>query len=533
MDARQRLRMLSVVAVALTSLPFAARHASANAAGSWTSENNPDIVVVRVVPGVDLAQDHVPAFQGTETLVSGVAVLNQVLSHWHVQGVRPAVSPQNRALACRLGLDRYFVIDCPQASIAPALAEELRALVGIVEVAEVDEPIDALTGRGVDDDRILSFEIPDDPGFALQWSLENTGQIIRGTPGTSDADIDATEAWAITFGSESVVVAVLDAGVSLSHPELQGQLVEGQNFTSTDPADVDDSWVSHGTHIAGIIAARWGNSEGIAGLAPQCRVMPVRVVNRFGWTFAEWVSEGIIWATDHGASVINISLGFPTGSSLLHDAIRYAFESDVVICASTGNIPTNPIGFPAAYPETIAVGATDNNDELASFTSTGPELTLCAPGRDIYSLWDTNSMPDTYDFKSGTSFAAPHVAGVAALVRSINPSLSAPDVRRILAVTCDDIGLPGRDPITGWGRLNAAAAVTLAAAQPRPVSNTCVADLNADGHVDFIDLQLFLAAFTAGEPIADRNHDGVFDFFDIMRYLDEFLSSCTQTTYEP
>ncbi|GAB4385319.1 MAG: hypothetical protein Kow0022_10770 [Phycisphaerales bacterium] len=435
--------------MALASLSFTARQASGDAIDTWTPEKDPDKVIVRVVPGVDLAQGHVPVFEGIEALVPGVAALNQVLSHWHIQGVRPAVSPQNRALGSRLGLDRYFVIDCPQASIARPLAEELRALVGIVEVAEVDEPMDALASRGEDDDRTLSFEIPDDPGFALQWSLENTGQTIRGLTGTNDADIDATEAWAITLGSESVVVAVLDAGISLSHPELQGQLVEGQNFTSTDPFDVDDSWVSHGTHIAGIIAARWGNDEGIAGLAPQCRVMPVRVVNRFGWTFAEWVSEGIIWATDHGASVMNISLGFPTSSSLLHDAIRYAFESDVVICASTGNIATNPIGFPAAYPETIAVGATDNNDELASFTSTGPELTLCAPGRDIYSLWDTNSMPDTYDFKSGTSFAAPHVAGVAALVRSINPTLSAPDVRRVLAVTCDDIGLPGRDPITG------------------------------------------------------------------------------------
>lgn len=526
-------RLLSALVVAVaTSLVSNLCTGASEPVDSFASISPPDVVIIRVRPGFTPSQAPPGAFYARGEEAADAALLSQTLARWHVQSVRRATEPLDAELASRLGLDRYYVIECSIPTDAGALAQDLNRL-GIVEVAEVDRASSVLNDQDSDEINSLGVEIPNDPYFREQWGLENTGQVIRGIPGVADADVDATKAWSMTHGSEDVIVAVLDAGVSLSHPELRGQLVDGQNFTSGNPNDIDDSWVSHGTHIAGIIAARWGNIEGIAGLAPDCKVMPVRVVNRYGWTYEEWVSQGVIWATDHGASVLNISLGFTSASSLQRAAIQYAFESDVVICASSGNLVSNPIGFPAALPETIAVGATDNRDELASFTSTGPELSLCAPGRDICSLWDTSTMPDTYEYKSGTSFAVPQVAGVAALMRSVNPALTARDVRRILAVTCKDLGDPGRDDHTGWGRLNARAAVSLASTYPTAGDDTCTGDLNGDGQIDFADLQVFLAGFTAGDPLADRNHDGNIDVFDVIHYLDEYVKGCPLTTYEP
>ncbi|RMH11260.1 MAG: hypothetical protein D6695_09550 [Planctomycetota bacterium] len=490
-----------------------------------------DRLVVRVQPGVwiNAAQRRF----GRVGYTAQSHACAELLSLWSVVSVRPAVQPANAELAHELGLDRYYLITLDQPSDIEPFAEQLRRLDALFESVEVVRPLHALCTDETESDGGDGIQIPNDVLFQEQWGLENFGQTIRGRVGVVDADIDATAAWQVTRGSPEVIVAVLDSGVSFSHPDLAGQVVQGRNFTGGDAEDVDDSSVSHGTHIAGIIAARWNNHTGISGIAPNCRVMPIRVVNQIGWTFEDWLAQGIIWAADHGASVMNISLGFPSASSLHRDAIAYAFQSDVVICASSGNIAGAPIGFPAALPETIAVGGTNNRDEVASFTSTGPELTLVAPGRDICSTWDTNANPDTYEFKSGTSFACPQVAAVAALIRSIRPDLRNDTVRGILAVTCDDLEEPGPDDHSGWGRLNARRALAVAAGFPAEADPTCSADLNNDGGIDFADLLIFLVAFDEGDPIADRNHDGQIDFHDMLRYLQEYVEGCSQTTYEP
>lgn len=497
--------------------------ASAPASPPPTEAPPPGRVVVQLRTGV-LPCDG--GFEGAEVPEQVARACGRALAAHRVASVRPAVEPSNHALAHRLGLDRFYVLELEDASQTNGLSAVLSRFDQLFEVVEIDAPRQVMLDFAEHDGQSQAFELPDDTYFDHQWALLNTGQDIRGSAGLPGADIDVIRAWELTTGSPDVVVAVLDSGVSLSHPDLHGQLVQGRNFTSTDAADLDDAAVSHGTHIAGIIAANWNNSLGIAGIAPGCRIMPIKIVNRFNWTLEEWLADGLIWATDHGASVVNVSLGFPSASALHRAAVQYAFESDVVICASSGNIGTDPIGFPARLPETIGVGATNNLDQVESFTSSGPELTLCAPGRDILSTWDTTGQPDTYDYRSGTSFSCPQVAGAAALVRSMNPTLSNQQVRRVLSVTCQDLEEPGPDDASGWGRLDAGAAVELARLYPGSIDDTCVADLNGDGSIGFADVQLFLDAFANGLPIADRNHDGIIDVNDMLRYLNEYVAGC-------
>ncbi|KAA0213209.1 MAG: hypothetical protein DYG94_14335 [Leptolyngbya sp. PLA3] len=486
-------------------------------------------VIVRVCPGVTVLPDR-PGFTGPGATQAQIEACSRLLRTGRASNIRRVLSPLNTERAARIGLDRYYSIEVR--GDATQVAQSLREFVTLFEVVEIDVPIQAALGLGGPQDAGAVLR-PNDPLFAAQWSLENTGQNVGGVWGTPGADVGAVEAWEFTRGKERVIVAVLDSGISFSHPDLAGQLVQGINLTSTDTADVDDPWVSHGTHVAGIIAARQGNGEGITGLAPGCRLMPVKIINRFNWTLEEWLAQGVVWATDHGAMVLNISLGFPSATSLQRAAIRYAYESDVVICASSGNIGSDPIGYPARLDETIAVGATNNLDEVTAFTSTGPALTLCAPGRDVVSTWDTETAPDTYHWSSGTSFSTPHVAAAAALVRSLNPRLTAAQVRRVLAVTCRDLGEPGRDDSSGWGRLDVPAALALALTYPLEGQAVCLADRNGDGSVDFTDLQMFLEAFSERRIEADWNNDGAFTIHDILAYLNDYESGCPQTLSVP
>jgi subtilisin family serine protease len=460
-----------------------------------------------------------------------VSQVNALLESLAGTSVRRAFDAADTTLAMEIGLDRVYILIVEPGTDLVGLAADLRSFDSVFE--SVDRvsggTMDADIDSGTDD----SVMLPDDELFPLLYGLENRGQVIWGIQGVVDADIDASRAWQITMGSSDIIVAVVDSGVSLSHPDLAGQFVHGRNFTSGNTEDVDDQFVSHGTHVSGIIGGLLNNSIGVSGVAPGCRIMPIRVMDRFGFTFEEWVADGIIYAVDNGATVLNVSIGFPSASSILRDAVVYAYESGAVICASTGNISTDPIGFPARYAETIAVGATNNQDLVATFTSTGPEMTLSAPGRNIYSTWDTNSEPDTYKRKSGTSFSTPYVTATVALIQSINPSLTPDQVRGVLVRTADDIDAPGWDENSGAGRLNAYKAVSLADSLPVIANPDCLVDLNGDGMIDFADIQIFLAAFASEESLADMNNDGNYDFFDIQIFLAMFGEGCTQSSREP
>jgi hypothetical protein len=278
---------------------------------------------------------------------------------------------------------------------------------------------------------------PDDPGFTAQ---ERYLRAVR-LPG----------AWDSTRGSRSVVIAVLDTGVDLDHPDLAAKLLPG--FDAVEHDGVPDDDAGHGTFVAGVAAARTGNGTGVAGAAPRSRILPVKVLDSRGFGTDSSVVEGIQWAVTHGADVINLSLGGPRPSPALDQAVRYAVDHDVVVVAAAGNEGTIEPWYPAASPGAIGVGATDaSGHELAWFSNAGASVDVVAPGMGITS---TDAGPGAdYAEGNGTSFAGPLVAGAAALVRASEPDLSAAAVSARIIGTAQDIGPQGRDPQLGRGLLD-------------------------------------------------------------------------------
>jgi thermitase len=279
---------------------------------------------------------------------------------------------------------------------------------------------------------------PDDPGFVNQWGM---------------VKIQAPQAWDITAGSPSVSIAILDTGVDIDHPDLANKFISNVNFS--DSATSDDAY-GHGTHVAGIAAAITNNGVGVAGLGYSCSIMNVKVLGDTGAGAYSWIASGIIWAADNGAEIINLSLGGSSASSTLEDAINYAWSKGVVIVAAAGNNGDTTPFYPAYYTNCIAVAATDANDAKTSWSNYGDWVDLAAPGLNIYSTLKENG----YGYKSGTSMASPHVAGLAGLVFTMvadsngNGFLN-DEVRSQIQVTCDNIGLGG----IGSGRINAYRAV--------------------------------------------------------------------------
>jgi serine protease len=291
-----------------------------------------------------------------------------------------------------------------------------------LEVADVDPSreaalIDALSR----DPRVEHVEpmalyrasfVPNDPLYATkQWHLQRVG---------------AESAWHYTCGS-GVTVAVVDTGVAcfdkgpfsrgtdLSATRCEG----GWNFVDDSPEAYDDQ--GHGTHVAGTIAQTTNNGVGTAGLAYCATLMPVKVLNKQGFGTVANVAEGIRYAADEGAQVINLSLGGPIKSKILEDAVKHALARGVVIVAAAGN-SGGSVGWPAAYPGVIAVSATDSNDHLAWFSSRGPEVAIAAPGVGVTQQTICNGGHDkceVFGTFNGTSMASPHVAGVAAMLESL------------------------------------------------------------------------------------------------------------------
>lgn len=462
-------------------------------------------VIVRVAPGaVPLRIEEGWTFgQGLPGAGSQRELARRLQAAAEDQAVSPAMkrSPSNAARASALGLDRYHMV-----RLAPGVdpREVVAALAGFGPPIEAVE----LVGLGgILGEPPQSF--PNDPFFGSQYGLHNTGQTIQGQVGVPGADINAAAAWSLEVGSPDIVIAIIDTGVSNSHPDLNSKFVPGWN-TVSDNANSDDSiLISHGSHCAGIAAAVSNNGLGVAGVAWGCKIMPVKVLNFLGGGTEPDVAEGIIWAADHGAHIGSMSLGYPGAGTLLENAINYAAGEGMVLVAATGNTAGAAISAPAKYSEVIAVGATDNQDVIASFTSTGPEMSVTAPGVNVYSCWDTLFSPNTYSWQSGTSMACPHVAGLAGLVWSANPDLARKEVREIIESTAHDLGAPGWDPIYGHGRIDAFAAVQ------RALASRCgLGDLDCDGIVDASDLGLLLGAWGSTGP-GDLDGSGVVDSADV------------------
>ena len=294
--------------------------------------------------------------------------------------------------------------------------------------------------------------IPNDPYYYWsQWGLSK---------------INAPAAWDYTTGAGSVVIAVVDTGVDLTHPDLScpGKLLAGWNFIGDNNNPDDDN--GHGTHVAGIAAACSNNGRGVTGVAWGARLLPVKVLASDGYGSYATVAAGITYAVDRGANIVNLSLGGHDDSITLADAVRYANDRNRLVVAASGNT-NGAVLYPAAYPEALAVAATDNLDERYWNSNFGPELDLSAPGVDVYSTYpwnvDNSSHPwcygHAYCLLTGTSMATPHVSGLAALLWSSDRDLTNDRIRDAIQATADDLGTPGRDDYFGHGRINAARAL--------------------------------------------------------------------------
>ena len=332
---------------------------------------------------------------------------------------------------------------------------------------------------------------PNDPLFPKQWHFDAS-------------HINMPEAWNKEKGSSTAIVAIVDTGIAYEEypiPEYEAdevassdgsyymapdftasQFVAGYDVVHEDEHPNDQ--YGHGTHVAGTVAQATNNGIGTAGMAPDCKLMPVQVMNYKGSGYDFWIADGITWAADHGADVINLSLGGPPGQSseIEHDAIIYAQNKGVVIVAAAGNFGIGILSYPALFEECIAVAATNYNDTRAVYSQYGTGLDISAPGGATYEDKNDDGYPDgvlqctykrvyntqtgvvakvdefAYHFFQGTSMAAPHVSGLAALLIS-HGITGVGNVKNAIYTTARDLGTSGYDKVYGWGMIDPAAAL--------------------------------------------------------------------------
>ncbi|QBQ54544.1 S8 family serine peptidase [Nitrosococcus wardiae] len=284
----------------------------------------------------------------------------------------------------------------------------------------------------------LSETIPNDPKYPSAWHLPK---------------IAAPLAWDTAFG-DNITVAVLDTGVDDTHPDLFGKVLSGWNTASNNSNTWDIH--GHGTKVAGTAAASSNNSQGVASIAWNALIMPLRVTDSSnGWAYWSDIAEALTWAADQGAQVANISYDV-TNSSTVSNAAQYFRSLGGIVVVAAGNSGSNP-GY-SDNPYMISVSATTSSDSKASWSSYGHYVDVSAPGEGIW----TTTRGGGYGSVSGTSFASPATAGVVALILSANPFLSPGEIESILESTADDLGSSGWDSFYGYGRINAYSAVIAA-----------------------------------------------------------------------
>lgn len=448
----------------------------------------PTEIIVALPPRVQpagLAKDLSP----TATGIAGLDALNRTFGcsrmsrAFRVDFSRPDIARD-------LGLDRTYVLSFDGPGAVDELVDSYRAS-GQFEYVEPNSRIRPLSAAAL---------YPNDYFFGWQWGLDNREKFDfhdRWTP-KPDADIDAPEAWEVTQGDSSVVVAIIDSGCKTDHPELAGRIwqnpgevpgnatdddgngyvddILGWDFRYDDDTPEDSS--GHGTGVSGVLAANGNNGVGHAGVDWQCKLMCLKVFgNDEDGTMVTYLAAAIKYAADNGADIANMSLGDDRGNQFLRNTVQYAAAAGLTMIAAAGNDNVEAIKFPAAYPDVIAVGATDPDDtrskHFGADTSSagsnyGPELDVVAPGNNIYLLSNVDDTLFT-EGSGGTSLAAPMVTGIASLLKSLDATLTPDSIRAIITATADDeVGdpvedAPGWDKYMGWGRVSAEQAVSYGA----------------------------------------------------------------------
>ena len=312
-----------------------------------------------------------------------------------------------------------------------------RSAVDLKSAASVDG--DVLSAES--DTVVTSLGTGADPLRGDQWALDQ---------------VSYERAWATTKG-RGVIVAVVDTGVRAAHEDLGSVVLPGLDLVGGGDGRTDAN--GHGTHVAGIIAARAVNGKGIAGAAPDAKILPVRVLDANGSGYTSDVAEGIIWAVDHGARIVNLSLGGTEPSAGMREAIKYALSKGALVFAAAGNSGESgsPAIYPAAFSESVAVGAVSSNLQRASYSNIGSYVDVVAPGDSIVSTYQSGDL--LYAWASGTSMATPYAAAVGALVAAANPTWDAAHVRARLEEKVRDLGPAGPDPQYGKGLVDPLGAV--------------------------------------------------------------------------
>jgi subtilisin family serine protease len=421
-------------------------------------DHAPDRLLVKLrAPAAGL-----PAF-GERRAESGVPSLDQTLGALGATGVERLLPPapeQGRMLAGTIGLDRWCVVRFAE-GIDVESARATLATSTDVEAVELD-----YRGEG-------ASVTPNDPSFPTQWHHHNVTK-----PG---ADNHATDGWTRTTGSSAVTVAILDSGGDWDHPDLAARIwsnpgevpfnavdddgngyvddVRGWDFANNDNNPMDDH--NHGTNVSGIAGATTNNGLGVAGTDWNCRIMLAKNLDASNSGFYSWWISSIYYAANKGAKVLNMSEGGSSFSSAMQDAVNYAHGLGALVVVAMMNNNNSTPYYPAAYTNTLAVGATNDQDRRAvpfcwgGGSSFGAHIEMCAPGDWIYS-----TLIDGYGYFCGTSQATPQVSAAAALIWALRPSLTNAEVRSILLANSDDqVGLasedtPGFDIYHGYGRLN-------------------------------------------------------------------------------
>lgn len=292
-------------------------------------------------------------------------------------------------------------------------------------------------------------------------SLENINTEVKEiTPNDEDflsqyylKKINAPKAWGTTVGDE-LLVGVLDTGVDAAHPDLAGKVFEPEDSLDVDVTDE----IGHGTGVAGIIAANTNNNKGIAGIAWNTKIVPVRVTDSNGQAKVSSVISALERAHNNGVKIIQISLSTGQFSQSLKDAVKEAIDRNILIISTGGNTGVRELRYPSAFEGVVGVGAVNDSEQLEVYSTTGDHISIVAPGSFIH----TTSLSSGYAAVSGTSFAAPQVAGTAALVWSLVPDLTNYEVREILTESAKDLGEEGKDHVYGYGLLDTQKAVELA-----------------------------------------------------------------------